>query len=60
MKSLQENFQRIIDFQKVKSRELKRQITFSEAVALWFSQIPSSPDKKNNKKKDWITESTIY
>ena len=33
-----DQIKKIIDFQKKKSRELKRQLTYSEAVALWFTQ----------------------
>lgn len=38
MLTTKEYAQRIVDFQKNKAEELKRPVTFYEAIALWFSQ----------------------
>lgn len=32
------SMKRVFDFQKFKSKELKRPVTSSEALALWFSE----------------------
>jgi hypothetical protein len=43
-----EKFKEILEFREKKSKELKRLISFSEAIALWLSEnltlkIPHSP-----------------
>ncbi|HFE64769.1 MAG TPA: hypothetical protein ENK14_10200 [Caldithrix sp.] len=55
-----EYVERIFNFQKMKSKELKRPVTYSEALAMWFSQLPKiQPMKKKFADKlNW--ESTIY
>jgi hypothetical protein len=38
MLASREQIKRIFEFQKKKSQELKRQVTHSEALALWLTQ----------------------
>ena len=38
MKSSTENFEKILKYREKKIKELKRNISFSEAVAMWFSE----------------------
>lgn len=45
-----EKFKEILEFRERKSKELKRLISFSEAIALWLSEsfkikMPHSPKK---------------
>jgi hypothetical protein len=42
----QECIQKIVEFQKVKSEELNRPVTYSEALALWFNQVTDFRKKK--------------
>ena len=49
MLASQENVQRIFDFQKNKSEELKRPVTYSEAIALWISQTMINKTSKLKK-----------
>ena len=42
---VQNSLKKIIDFQKFKSRELKRPVSYYEALALWFSE--TVVNKKN-------------
>lgn len=59
MLTTRESVQKIFDFQKNKARELKRPITFSEAVALWFSQTMIEQTKNKKKMKKLTVESII-
>ena len=38
MKSSTENFEKILKYREKKIKELKRNISFSEAIAMWFSE----------------------
>ena len=44
-----ESVKKIFDFQKFKSRELKRPVSYYEALALWFSETVVY--KKNEQKQ---------
>ncbi len=55
-----ESIQRIYDFQKDKSKELKRPVTYSEALALWFSQSQIVKKVKNRKQKAAIQDINFY
>ncbi len=50
MKSSKEHLQRIIEFREKKSRELKRLLSFSEALALWMTRKQPNKRKSSGKK----------
>lgn len=58
MKS-RESLKKVFDFQKNKSKELKRPVTFSEAIALWFSQTLIEKTKRK-KEDDFKLEAMNY
>ncbi len=43
-------FEKILEFREMKSRQLKRPISFSEAIALWISESMSIPQPTKGKK----------
>lgn len=55
-----EYVERIFKFQKMKSKELKRPVTYSEALAMWFSQLPKIQPVKKGYTENLNWESTIY
>ncbi len=57
-----ENWIRILEFRDRKSKELKRQISFSEAVALWMSEsmTVSSRRRKRETRHVLTNEYSIY
>ncbi len=59
---LTENWIRILEFRDRKAKELKRPISFSEAVALWMSESMtiSSRRRKRNSQNVWTNEYSIY
>jgi hypothetical protein len=38
MKTSTENFEKILKYRQKKMKELKRNVSFSEAIAMWFSE----------------------
>jgi len=42
-------FEKILEFRETKSKQLKRPISFSEAIALWISESMKTPPKAKNK-----------
>lgn len=48
MKASRENMEKILKFREKKMKELKRNISFSEALSLWFSEA-GKKDKSNRK-----------
>ncbi len=56
MVKTRESLQRIFDFQRFKSKELKRPVTFSEAIALWFSQTGIQQENKTKRKRKYSKE----
>ena len=60
MLAKRENIQRILDFQKLKSKELKRPVAYSEAVAMWLTQRTITVGEKGNLNNQVIRESFIY
>ncbi len=54
-----ENMKRFLDYREKKSKELKRYLTLSEALALWFSQAVVRTKQKKEKNKEYVLEELI-
>ncbi len=50
MKKTSEQFKEILEFREKKSQELNRTISFSEAIALWFSESFNRKVNRSSKK----------
>ena len=51
MVRINENLMRVLEYRDKKSKELKRQISLSEAVALWLSESVSAPVVSSGEKQ---------
>lgn len=50
------NWENILAYRELKSKQLKRPLSFSEALALWFTENLSgtTPKKKSKKNKESV------
>ncbi len=48
MKKLSEQAKKLLEFREKKSRELKRPLSFSEAIALWLSESLQDNSQKSS------------
>ena len=60
MTNTQDYIKKISSFQKEKSEELKRPISLSEAIALWFTQSIDKPKSKKKKRTQVPLEKLVY
>jgi len=60
MSNTQDYVQKISNFQREKSEELKRPISLSEAIALWFTQSIDKPKSKKKKRAQVPLEKLVY
>ncbi len=61
MVKLNKNLMRVLEYREQKSKELKRPISLSEAVALWLSEsIPNPVAKQGKGKKVTPMEISMY
>ena len=54
-----ENMKRFLEFREKKAKELKRYLSLSEALALWFSQAVVRSKNKKEKSKEFLFEELI-
>ncbi len=60
MVRLNKNLMRVLEYREKKSKELKRQISLSEAVALWLSESVSAPVVGGKKQNVSAPEASMY
>ena len=61
MVQLNKNLMRVLEYREKKSKELKRPISLSEAVALWLSETIATPMVKGKEgKKVLSSEISMY